>query len=38
MCGVLAVASFSPTDWTDVAGAMSDVLTYCGPDTAGLPS
>lgn len=36
MCGIVAVASFSPTDWTDVAGAMSDVLAHRGPDDSGL--
>ena len=36
MCGIVAVASFSPGDWTDVARAMSDTLVHRGPDDSGL--
>jgi asparagine synthase (glutamine-hydrolysing) len=36
MCGIVAVASFSPGDWTDVARAMSDVLVHRGPDDSGV--
>ena len=28
MCGIAAVASFSPGDWMDVAWAMSDALVH----------
>src|SRR6478672_1720677 len=36
MCGIVAVASFSPRDWSDVAGAMSDTIVHRGPDDSGL--
>ena len=36
MCGIVAVASFSSHDWSDVASAMSDTLTHRGPDDSGL--
>jgi asparagine synthase (glutamine-hydrolysing) len=36
MCGIAAVASFSPRDWTDVATAMSDAMVHRGPDDSGL--
>jgi asparagine synthase (glutamine-hydrolysing) len=36
MCGIVAVASFSPWDWTDVASAMSDAMVHRGPDDSGL--
>lgn len=36
MCGIVAVASFSDRDWTDVASAMSDSLAHRGPDDSGL--
>jgi asparagine synthase (glutamine-hydrolysing) len=36
MCGIVAVASFSAQDWTDVARTMSDVLVHRGPDDSGL--
>src|SRR6478672_9032970 len=36
MCGIVAVASFSPRDWSDVAGAMSDEIVHRGPDDSGL--
>ena len=36
MCGIAAIASFSPRDWTDVASAMSDAMVHRGPDDSGL--
>jgi asparagine synthase (glutamine-hydrolysing) len=36
MCGIVAVASFSRRDWTDVASAMSDAIVHRGPDDCGL--
>jgi asparagine synthase (glutamine-hydrolysing) len=36
MCGIAAVASFLPRDWTNVAGAMSDAIAHRGPDDSGL--
>lgn len=36
MCGIVAVASFSSGDWSDVALAMSDTLAHRGPDDSGL--
>jgi asparagine synthase (glutamine-hydrolysing) len=36
MCGIVAIASFSSRDWSDVALSMSDTLAHRGPDDSGL--
>jgi asparagine synthase (glutamine-hydrolysing) len=36
MCGIAAIASFSPQEWTDVASAMSNAMVHRGPDDSGL--
>jgi asparagine synthase (glutamine-hydrolysing) len=36
MCGIAAIASFSPRDWTNVADAMCDTMVHRGPDDSGL--
>ena len=36
MCGIIAVASFSPRDWTDAAKSMADAIVHRGPDDGGL--